>query len=121
MAMLRDSGESEDVLQDAMFRAWKSIAQVRSAGQLRGWFLTIVANRSRSIRTARRWSEVRWPHFRVATRTSLERVVDQREDLVRALHRLSPEDRAVVYLRFYEDMSTRDLARALGLSEGAAR
>ena len=120
MAMLRDPGESEDVLQDAMFRAWRSIGQVRSAAQLRGWFLTIVANRSRSIRKARRWSEIRRPDFRFARRTSLEGV-DQREDLVRALHRLSPEDRAVVYLRFYEDMSTKDVADALGLSAGTAR
>lgn len=63
-AMLNDAGQAEDAVQDATLRAWRSIGQLRSSAQLRGWFLTIVANRSRSMRGARWWSVIRLPEAR---------------------------------------------------------
>jgi RNA polymerase sigma-70 factor (ECF subfamily) len=119
-AMLHDDGEAEDVIQDAMFRAWHSLHQVRSPAHVKPWFLTIVANRSRSIRKTRRWSEIRWPDLRIAWPSPAD-FVARREDLAEALRRLGPEERAVVHLRFYEDMSNKDVAEALGISPAAAR
>src|SRR5207245_10311190 len=46
-AMLSDAGHAEDAVQDATLRAWRSIGQLRSSTHVRGWFLAIVANRSR--------------------------------------------------------------------------
>ncbi len=119
-AMLHDDSEAEDVVQDAMFRAWHSLRQVRSSAQIKGWFLTIVANRSRSIRKTRRWSEIAWPDLSGRSPSPADSVV-RRQDLIRALRRLRPEERAVVHLRFYEDMSNKDVAEALGISTAAAR
>jgi RNA polymerase sigma-70 factor (ECF subfamily) len=119
-AILNDAGQAEDAVQDATLRAWRSIGQLRSSTQVRGWFLTIVANRSRSMRRARWWSVIRLPEFRLGLPSPAE-AADRREDLSKALGRLSPEERAAVFLRFYEDMNSREVGEALGITATAAR
>ena len=119
-AMLNDAAQAEDAVQEATFRAWRSIGQPRSSAHIRGWFLTIVANRSRSMRAARWWSVIRLPEPRVGLPSPAE-AADQREDLSRALGRLSPEERGAVFLRFYEDMNSREIGEALGITDTAVR
>lgn len=119
-AMLNDAAQAEDAVQEATLRAWRSIGQLRSSAQIRGWFLTIVANRCRSMRRARWWSAIPLPEARLGLRSPAD-TVDQREDLTKALSRLSPEERAAVFLRFYEDLNSREVAEALGITATAAR
>jgi RNA polymerase sigma factor (sigma-70 family) len=118
--ILNDAGQAEDAVQEATFRAWRSIGQLRSSAQVRGWFLTIVANRSRSMRRARWWSVVRLPETRFGLPSPAE-TADRHEDLSRAIRRLSPDERAAVFLRFYEDMNSSEVGDVLGITATAAR
>jgi RNA polymerase sigma-70 factor, ECF subfamily len=120
VAMLSDAGQAEDALQDATLRAWRSIGQLRSSAQVRGWFLTIVANRSRSMRKARWWSVIRLPDTRSGLPSPAD-ATERRHDLLSALGRLRPDERAAVFLRFYEDMNSREVGEALGITATAAR
>lgn len=119
-AILSDAGQAEDALQEATLRAWRSIGQLRSGAHVRGWFLTIVANRSRSMRGTRWWSVIRLPESRLGLPSPAE-AADRRADLSSALGRLSPEERAAVFLRFFEDMNSREVGEALGITATAAR
>jgi RNA polymerase sigma-70 factor (ECF subfamily) len=49
------------------------------------------------------------------------RLVDDRDFLDRALQRLEPEQRAVIVLRFYLDLSLMETADALGVPLGTAK
>jgi RNA polymerase sigma-70 factor, ECF subfamily len=119
-AILNDPAQAEDAVQEATLRAWRSIGQLRSGAQIKGWFLTIVANRCRSMRGARWWSVIRLPEARLGFRSPAD-AVDQREDLTKALSRLSPKERAAVFLRYYEDMNSSEVAEALGITASGAR
>jgi RNA polymerase sigma-70 factor (ECF subfamily) len=119
-AMLSDAGQAEDAVQEATLRAWRSIGQLRAGTQVRSWYLTIVANRCRSVRRARWWSVIRVPETRPGLPSPADDA-DQREDLSRALARLSPDERAAVFLHFYEDMNSREVGDALGITATAAR
>jgi len=44
-----------------------------------------------------------------------------RLDLLAALRLLAPDDRAVLVLRFWEDLPSADAARLLGISDAACR
>ena len=119
-AMLDDASLAEDAVQEATFRAWRAIGQLRSAAQTRSWFLAIVANRSRSMRRTRWWSLIRTPEINSPLPSPAD-AVDQREDLSRAIARLTADDRAAIFLRFYEDMDSPQVGEALGISASAAR
>lgn len=120
VAMLNDPGQAEDAVQESVFRAWRGIGRLRSSSALRAWFLSIVANRSRSLRRTHWWSVVMLPLSASGLPNPAE-AGDRHADLVSALHRLRPEDRAAVFLRYYEDMSSRQVGEALGISATAAR
>lgn len=120
VSMLNDPGHAEDVVQEATFRAWRAVGQLSSSSRLRPWFLSIVANRCRSVRRTRWWSVVKLPLSEANVSRSAE-AADGHDDLLRALHRLSPDERAAVFLRFYEDMNSREVGDVLGISATAVR
>lgn len=119
-AMLNDPVQAEDAVQEATLRAWRAIGQLRSVALIRGWFLTIVANRCRSARKTRWWSVIRMAETRSGL-PSPEDAADRHADLSQAIRRLSPEERAAVLLRFFEDMNSREVGLALGITATAAR
>jgi RNA polymerase sigma-70 factor, ECF subfamily len=118
--ILNDPGHAEDAVQEATLRAWRSIRQLRSSDHARAWFLSIVANRSRSLRGTRWWSVIRLPETWSESPSPAD-TADQRQDLSRAIGRLSVDERAAVLLRFYEDMNSREVGEALGITATAAR
>jgi RNA polymerase sigma-70 factor, ECF subfamily len=117
-SMLNDAVQAEDVVQEATLRAWRGIGRLSSSSRIRPWFLSIVANRSRSLRRTRWWSVVRLPLPDVG---KVAAASDTRSDLLIALRHLSPDERAAIWLRFFEDMSSREVGDALGISATAAR
>lgn len=116
--------EGEDLVQDALVSTFSSRARLRSLPEAEAYVRRAIA--SRSIDRGRR---------RTLERRALQTVGSRREatdptpegsaalgqDVVDALARLSPRVRACVVLRHMEDLSVRDTARALGLSEGAVK
>lgn len=47
--------------------------------------------------------------------------IDARDELLRALATLPPRMRAVIVLRYYDDLSEADTAEALGISAGSVK
>src|SRR5262245_55769838 len=54
--MLHDHEAAEDAVQEAAFKAWRKLKQLRQGTEMRPWFLGIVANECRSTRRSRWWS-----------------------------------------------------------------
>jgi RNA polymerase sigma-70 factor (ECF subfamily) len=116
--LLHDIDEAEDAVQEAAFKAWRRLANLREGSSLRPWFLGIVANQCRTVRRSRWWSVVKAESPEGEGRsTDLAGAVDLR----RALLRLGHEERLVVVLRYYLDMPFEEIAATLGISPKAAR
>jgi RNA polymerase sigma-70 factor (ECF subfamily) len=116
-ALLHDSGEAEDAVQEAVFKAWRKLGTVRGGAPLRPWFLAIVANQCRSVRR-RTWSYVR-PLEAAEARGGSD--PDSRIDLERALGGLDYDQRLVLVLRYYLDMPYDEIAQTMGITAKAAR
>lgn len=115
MVMGLSADEAADAVQDATIQAWRRRAQLR--GPLMPWFLTIV--RRRALRT-RRW--VTFPSFwRPGLPGSQGREPAWSSEMVAALATLPARQRAALWLRYGLDMSTADVARVLGTSEGSVK
>ena len=119
-------GDVEEVVQDTFVRAFASIDGFRGESSLRTWLFTIarrlLLDRRRADR--RRGEQVEVQEHDVATEyDSLDAVVadETQQRLKVAMARLSPTQREVFTLRVSEGMSYREIADAVGTTEGAAR
>jgi RNA polymerase sigma-70 factor (sigma-E family) len=116
-----DRGQAEDLVQTALAKValrWNKIGQDPDAYARRVLYHDQVS----------RWRRLSWNRERPAA-TLPERVdrddpfaaVDMRIALAAALGQLAPRQRAVLVLRFYEDMGEREAAALLDVSVGTIR
>jgi RNA polymerase sigma-70 factor (ECF subfamily) len=110
VAMLRSYPDAEDAVQEAMFKAWRSFGKFRPEAGMKPWLLAIVANECRGQRR-NRWSSVlRFAnHDELASLTAAE-PDPEASDLRRALYRLPYDQRLVLVLRYYLDLSFEEVA-----------
>ncbi|MDQ6945891.1 MAG: RNA polymerase sigma factor [Actinomycetota bacterium] len=118
LGILLRPAEAEDAVQDAAFRAWRKIGNVRPDADFRPWFLAVVANESRRLRRLRWWSitltpQLDWNQEPPAGVDSI--------DIARAFAHLKIADRQILVLRYYANLSIEETASALGLTSKAAK
>jgi RNA polymerase sigma-70 factor (sigma-E family) len=115
--LTRDHGLAEDLLQTALTKAW--FAWPRLDDEPEPYVRTIVVN------TYATWWRRRWrgerPTGELPESGAAEAGLDGRHDLWVALGRLPRRQRAVVVLRFFEDLSEADTAEVLGCAVGTVK
>ena len=110
--------DAEDLVQVALVKAVPHWRRIRERPE--PYVRQILVRESVSRWRRRRWREVstdRLPDSGLAP----DLRVDEREDLRRALAGLAPRQRAVIVLRYYEDLSEAQTAAALGISVGTVK
>ena len=118
-AMLHDHSAAEDAVQDASFRAWQKVGQLREGSEMRPWFIAIVANQCRSMRRTRWWSVVRGEPPERTSAAPEESVIEGLE-LRRALRSMDEAKRLVLVLHWYLDLPLEEIAAVTGTSVHAA-
>ena len=121
--ILQNREEAEDVVQDALVKAWKTRWRVRDPEKFPAWLATIARHRAHDIFRRRRTvplsatiDEAIEPSP-TAEPNSLE--LDQK--LHSALAALPELHRAALTLRYFEEMDYQSIENTLGLSNGALR
>ncbi len=113
---------AQDAAQRALCKAWNRLPSLHDPMRLRPWLMTIAANEARDVaRAGRRHlvKEIRLTDDCVADDSPDEAIVDV--DLTNALARLSPDDRAMVALRYLADLDSGEIAGLTGLSPSGVR
>ena len=113
---------AQDAAQAALWIAWRKLPSVREPERLRPWLLAVVANEARAIVRKRRRHPV--VELRIATDDPVEAdPADEigQVDLSNALHRLAPEDRALVALRYLADLDSTEIGALTGRSASGVR
>jgi RNA polymerase sigma-70 factor (sigma-E family) len=124
-----DLSEAEDFVQEALARVarrWGRVATMASpAGYARRVLVNIVIDSAdgRSRRGQELADTASWALGQRADPGSEEgfAAVDGRLNLLRALVRLPARQRAVLVLRYWEDLSEADTAELLGISPGTVK
>ncbi len=110
-----------DAVQSAWLVAWKKLHSLRDPERVRPWLLAVTANEARQLLRRRHGPiveiDVTFPgDARGDPSTGIERL-----DLRRALAHLSPDDRALLAMRYVVDLGSDELGTALGTSPSTAR
>lgn len=119
----QNRAEAEDLLQLALERAYRHWARVQATSEPERYVRRILANASadRWRRLARRPEQPLPPGDASLCTPDLSVEVAQRDFLLRALAQLPPRQRAVMVLRFYDDMTEAEIADVLGCSLGTVK
>jgi RNA polymerase sigma-70 factor, ECF subfamily len=115
--IVHDHAAAEDIAQEAFLQAIRHLERFDRRRRFGPWLGAIVANRAidwTRARAARRESD-REPPEPVATPEAPRRYSDE---VLGALATLSPEQRAVIVMRYVLEYTPGEIARALGLPRG---
>lgn len=116
-----DVGHAEDLVQSALEKCWRRWPHVDVDSPER-YVKAAMANLSASRWRKRRVREVALDDAADGpTRDGAQEQVLLRDELWRELHQLPPRMRAVVVLRWVEDLSEAQTAAALGCSVGSVK
>lgn len=133
-SIVRDEMEADTVTQDVFIKAYYNLGKFERRAGLETWLTRIAINRSRdSLRRRRRWLGLVTPGRDGDAGAEME-PADERPDaersmlsgeigraIERAMERLSPQQKTILALRHFEQMSLEEIASALGLRPGTAR
>jgi RNA polymerase sigma-70 factor (ECF subfamily) len=120
--ILRDRAEAEDATQEAIARAWSCWGTLRDRTRFDAWFdrilVNVCRNRMRHVRSIRVVAlddafdvPASDSHTATAARLALEP----------AFARLSPEQRIIVVLRYWRDLSVEEIADRLQIPAGTVK
>lgn len=117
--MLGNERDSEDVLQEVFLQAYRSLRQYDARkGALSTWLYRITINDCLNWRRKRRLPTLSLDEV---VEPSHEDVPGVDDDVWRAVSRLSPKLRAVVVLRYYNDLSYAELTEVLDIPLGTVK
>jgi RNA polymerase sigma-70 factor (sigma-E family) len=119
-----DHGRAEDLVQVALLKAYRHWKRVTSAGSPDAYVRRILINEQLSWWRRRRIDAVSIPAYHDSVAGTAEDAsadLAERDRMWRALHQLPPRMRAVIVLRYREDMSEAVTAELLGCSVGTVK
>jgi RNA polymerase sigma-70 factor (sigma-E family) len=117
--MLGDHQLAEDLVQTALAKTYASWRKVKEPAAAPAYARVVLANTAASWFRRRSWRNEH-PTAELPEGASYGDP-SIRPAVVDALRTLAPRQRAVVVLRYYDDLSVREVATALGISEGTVK
>ncbi|MFC7246291.1 SigE family RNA polymerase sigma factor [Catellatospora aurea] len=114
-----DHALAEDLLQTALVKSWAAWRRIH--GDPEPYVRQVLLN------TYRSWWRRRWNGERPAeslpeqAMPAPQAAVDERDEVWRALGRLSRQQRVVLVLRYFEDLTEAEIAKALDISPGSVK
>jgi RNA polymerase sigma-70 factor (ECF subfamily) len=123
--VLRDTGEADDAAQEAFIKAHAALPRFREDRPFRPWILKITVNQAPTmLKKRRRHAEVPLDGSAETAGTGIDEAVMKRElanKLTSALNELKVGDRTIIYLRYFLNLSEKELAAYLSCPAGTVK
>ncbi|MGX5357523.1 RNA polymerase sigma factor [Kocuria sp. KH4] len=135
--MVGNRQDAEDVVQDALIRAWRALPTLTTPGAFGGWLYRITSRRCLDLlqragsRETEPWAPEEMPDSTAPRDTvgprppsdpaAATETAHQMDDLTRLVHQLPPPLRACWLMREVQERPYREIAQALSISEATVR
>ena len=110
LSYTRSTAEAEDVCQTVFLKAMTASVQ---PGKERSWLMQVTANQCRNLLRSAWWKKTEGLEAGAAG------VAAEYSDLFQKVMSLPPKYRVVIYLRYYEEYTTKEMAQLLHISQTA--
>jgi RNA polymerase sigma-70 factor (ECF subfamily) len=118
--LARDSNVAQDLVQETLLRAWRSLDSLTDDAAARPWLLTIARREHARLHERRRLETVDVDALTAVDDPALGRLDDhESRELHDAIFALSADYREPLVLQVLMGYSTEEIARHLGLNSGA--
>lgn len=122
---LGNHADADEAAQQALVRAWNARSRFRGDSRLSTWLTRIVINVARSLRSraprVEALDDAAEPKDPRAGADATLHVDQARERVRQAVDTLPPRQREVVLLKVFSEMTYKEVATVLELSEGAVK
>ena len=116
----RDKAIAEDVVQEALLRAWKSLDSLRDDASAKQWLLTIVRRENARYFERKRLETVDIDNLTASQAAILATKPDEAiDDMRQAIYTLDDDYREPLVLQVLMGYSTIEIAEQMGLKQGA--
>ncbi len=126
--MLGDAHEAEDATQEVFVKMYRHLDKYKSSYRFSTWLLSIASHHCIDRLRKRRvsWVSLDAPNVRntYSSPPRVEELVIQREEqnhIQQLLDTLKPDQRLVLILHYWYDLSYHEIAQILGSTEGAVK
>lgn len=122
--ILHDYGAAEDAVQDALVDAWRNLRALRDPDRFDAWLNRILVRSCQDTRrreSRRSRAELPWLVDGEPASDDAQASIAAADQLEQALRRLTLEQRTVLVLAYYLDLSLADAAAILGIPVGTMK
>ena len=116
---MKNRSDSNDVMQEVFLKYYKNMDKLSDCGHIKPWLITVTSNICKNtLRSS-------W-FTRIVSEDDLDTVpyeedFGEESDLFRSVMRLPEKERVPLHLFYYENFSTSEIARMLGVKESTVR
>jgi RNA polymerase sigma-70 factor (ECF subfamily) len=126
--MVKDHAAAEDIIQESFLKALKNLPEIENEMKLRNWIKVVARNNTfsylRKNKKNRNETNVESVFINesliITEAETLETVVEVKimiESLIKLLHEVKPEYRALIEMRWKQNLSYKDMSDHLGITE----
>jgi RNA polymerase sigma factor (sigma-70 family) len=121
--ILRDPEQAKDAVQNALVRAWRDLPTLRDPDRFDAWLHRLLVRSciDEARRGRRQRFDVELTELDPRSTADGSSTVADRDELERGFRRLEPEQRALIVLHHYLDLSLPEVAFALRIPLGTAK
>lgn len=118
LSFTRQRQDAEDVMQTVFLKLWKHPVAFTDETHMDKWLTKVTVNESRSLLRARAREPLSIDELEALGTAARE---PEEFDLISAVLRLPEPLRAVIHLHYYEDLSVKEIADLLNISQASVK
>lgn len=122
--ILKDHYLAEEITQDTFVAAYQNMDQLQDVNKIQAWLVRIAINKSYDLLKNRK-RIVALEHVSVAgtCKTPESELInqEQQKEIQLAIEELAPKYQEIIFLKYYTEMTTKQIAQATEIPEGTVK